>query len=199
MGYLSGECQLKLIPHVGDATDPKAWFPSRPIWETSARLIANSGASCVSQIEYGSLHMRAINKSVISAFAGILLTATSSIAVPLNINIKNSGETSVFIYWDETGRCAKNAGCSPLPGMQNPINGQLIPPGSVKSFGGDDESVQVGDKPTAHIFVQADGKFPATESSSKTFSSVDINKDPTKAGVANLNWIGKDLVVESTE
>lgn len=139
--------------------------------------------------------MKSCSIAVIFAVSGMLLSSTA-IAFPLNINVKNSSKAAVFIFWDETGRCAKSAKCKPFKGMQEPKDGLLIQPGAVWSFGADDKSVQVGDAPTAHVFSAIRGKLPRTETSTKAFSPADLSQDITKSGVVTLNWTGNDFKKE---
>ena len=119
-------------------------------------------------------------------------------AVPLAINVKNSSKNTIFIFWDDSGRCGKSAKCKPLSGLKEPKNGLQIPPGAIFTFGADDQSVQIGDATTAHIFSATNRKFPSTETSTKAFSpgELSVDKDVTKSGVVTLNWIGTDLKKE---
>ena len=136
---------------------------------------------------------------IATAFSALALStltfACPADAIPLTINIKSTAPKAVFIYWDDTGRCAVNAHCGPLKYMKPKLlKGHVIAPGTQKSYGGDSQSVQVGDSPTAHIFYPTRGKkIPATETSTKNFSAVDLSKDPTKAGTVDLEWTGTEL------
>lgn len=138
----------------------------------------------------------AIAASVILLLGGLPTMAAS--ITGLAINVKNSSKNTIFIYWDNTGRCGESAKCKPFAGMKDPKNGLRIEPGAIFSFGADGQSVQIGDSPTAHIFSAYKGRLPSVELSNKTFPPVDISvdKDVAKSGVVTLNWTGTDLKKE---
>ena len=146
-------------------------------------------------------HMEKVVRLAIAASAILLLGGLPTMAASLTglaINVKNSSKNAIFIYWDNTGRCGANAKCKPFAGMKDPKNGLYIQPGAIFSFGADDQSVQIGDSTTAHIFSAYKGKLPSVESSTKTFPPIDtsVDKDVAKSGVVTLNWTGTDLKKE---
>lgn len=140
--------------------------------------------------------MKAIVFALVTGTLPVISASSPASAEGLAINVKNSTKSAIFVYWDDSGRCAEKAKCEPFKGMKPPKNGLVIPAGSVRAFMADkDNSVQIGDSPTAHLFITMNGRFTSKEFASKTFSAVELAKDEKKAIVLTVEWGGGDLKV----